>query len=271
MILGDVVDDSTTELVNDSRTMLDDLFRRAAVRRPGAVALVDPPNRETFTDGAPRTLTYAEADRVVWTIAARLRQLGLQTDAIVAMQLPNTVESVLVILGVLRAGMIAVPLPMLWRKAEITAALAGTGVKMLVTCARIGEVHHDNLAMHSAAELFSIRHVGAFGSTIVDGVVLFDDVFANTADISPVAPAAVIPRPCRRRHLGFDTVGSGRGRTQPPTVDCRWTSSVSRGWHRKRDVVPVSDSDRLLCWPRQRNATLAAHGRHARAPSSIRR
>ena len=44
---------------------LDDLFRRAGVRRPHAVALVDPPNREHFTDGAPRRLTYAQADRVI--------------------------------------------------------------------------------------------------------------------------------------------------------------------------------------------------------------
>jgi hypothetical protein len=32
---------------------LDDLFRRAGVRHPDAIALVDPPNRESFTAGAP--------------------------------------------------------------------------------------------------------------------------------------------------------------------------------------------------------------------------
>src|ERR1700724_4746360 len=54
---------------------LDDLFRAAAARRPDAVALVDPPNRESFTDGAPRRLTYGEADRVISAIAGRLRQM----------------------------------------------------------------------------------------------------------------------------------------------------------------------------------------------------
>lgn len=38
--------------------------------------------------------------------AARLRGLGLQTDSAVAIQLPNTVESAIAFLGVLRAGMI---------------------------------------------------------------------------------------------------------------------------------------------------------------------
>ena len=117
MILGD------TKTEDLPATTLDDVFRRAAARRPDAIALADPPDRDSFTDGPPRHLTYAEADRVVSAIASRLRTLGLQTDAIVGIQLPNTVESVLTILGVLRAGMIAVPLPLLWRRADVARAL----------------------------------------------------------------------------------------------------------------------------------------------------
>jgi len=101
MILGD------PKIEGIPATTLDDLFRRAAMRRPDAIALADPPNRETFTDGAPRRLTFAEADRAISAIASQLRQLRLQTDSIVGVQLPNTVESVLTILGVVRAGMIA--------------------------------------------------------------------------------------------------------------------------------------------------------------------
>ena len=93
---------------------LDDLFRRAGVRHPGVVALIDPPDREHFTDSAARRLTYAQADRAISAIAARLRSLGLPTDTVVALQLPNTVESVLAFFGIIRAGMIAAPLPLLW-------------------------------------------------------------------------------------------------------------------------------------------------------------
>src|SRR5260370_609208 len=50
---------------------LDDLFRAAAARRPDAIALVDPPNRSSFTEGAARSLTYAEADRMISFIAGR--------------------------------------------------------------------------------------------------------------------------------------------------------------------------------------------------------
>jgi acyl-CoA synthetase (AMP-forming)/AMP-acid ligase II len=117
---------------------LDDLFRRAGVRHPDALALADPPNRESFADNAPRTLSFAQTDRAISAFATRLRGLGLQTDSVVAIHLPNTVESIVAFMGVLRAGMIAVPLPVLWRQAEIAAALTRVGAKAIVTCSRIG-------------------------------------------------------------------------------------------------------------------------------------
>ena len=118
MILGNAQFAVSSETASGGAT-LDDLFRRAALRNIDAIALADPPNRESFADGAPRKLTYAQADRAISAMAAQLRRLGLQTDAVVAMQLPNTVESVIAVLGVLRAGMIAAPLPLLWRQQDI--------------------------------------------------------------------------------------------------------------------------------------------------------
>ena len=104
MILGE------TPTAASTAATLDDLFRRAGVRHPDALALADPPNRQNFTDGIPRALSFAQADRAISAIAARLRGLGLQTDSAVAIQLPNIVESIVAFLGVLRAGMDANPL-----------------------------------------------------------------------------------------------------------------------------------------------------------------
>ena len=56
MILGD----AQRAAVN--RTTLDDLFRRATMRRPEALALADPPNSAAITGCRPRPLTHAEAD-----------------------------------------------------------------------------------------------------------------------------------------------------------------------------------------------------------------
>ena len=104
MILGQSSSKHMATAASAGRATLDDMFRRAAARRPRAIALMDAPNRESFTDGAPRQLTYAQADRVVSAIAGRLNRMGLQTDSVIGLQMPNTVESVLTFLGILRAG-----------------------------------------------------------------------------------------------------------------------------------------------------------------------
>jgi hypothetical protein len=170
---------------NAVRTTLDDLFRRAAVRNPDAVALADPDDRAHFTGGAPRQLSYAQADRAVWAVAARLRALGLQTDSVIGVQMPNTAEHILTLLGILRAGMIAALLPMLWRETEIIAALSGVGAKALITTSRIGGTDHCEVAGRVAAGLFSIRHVCAFGDNLADGVVSLDDVMSAASDMQP--------------------------------------------------------------------------------------
>ena len=76
VILGDPAIQPAATRVGD-RVTLDDLLRRAAERRPNHTALIDPPDRESFTDGAPRRLSYAQADRMVSAIAGRLRRMGL--------------------------------------------------------------------------------------------------------------------------------------------------------------------------------------------------
>ena len=168
---------------------LDDLFRRAAARRPDAIALVDPPNRASFTDGAPRRLTYAEADRIVSAIAGRLRRLGLPTDAVVALQLPNTVESVLTLLGVLRAGMIAAPLPLLWRRADAVAALSRVGAKAIITS--VARRRRRPLrARHARRRPRSSRSATSAASAhnLPDGVIPFDDLLAAAPLLDPAAP-----------------------------------------------------------------------------------
>jgi len=191
MILGDIPADQSSAL-SGAVTTLDDMFRRAMMRHPDLPALIDPPNRDSFTDGVPRSMTYAQADAMISAIALRLRRLGLSTDTVVGIQLPNTIEQILTILGVLRAGMIAAPLPLLWRQADCIAALSRVGVKALITCGRVGNVDHSRLAMEVAAEIFPVRYVCGYGAETADGIVPLDDLFEQT-DV-PYTAAAVPER-----------------------------------------------------------------------------
>lgn len=187
MILDDANHTAQETTNQGGRTTLDVVFRRAVLRHPQTLALIDPANRESFTGNAPRRLTYAEADRMISAIAGRLRQIGLSTDTIIGVQLPNTIESVLALLGILRAGMIATPLPLLWRRADCVNALTRLGAKAIITCTRIGATDHGMQAMQIAADVFPIRYVLGFGEGLDDGIISFDDLYAN-ANPEPLPP-----------------------------------------------------------------------------------
>ena len=99
--------------------------------------------RELHRRRSPGSLTYAQADRMISAIAGRLRRMGLRRDAIVGLQIraiPSRACSSL--LAVLRAGLIAMPLPLLWRRAEAVAALNRVGANALIVSGRIGAVDH---------------------------------------------------------------------------------------------------------------------------------
>jgi len=185
MILGDPA--AATPAALSGRLTIDEVFRRTAARLPDALALSDPPNREAFTDGGPRRLTYAAAEQAVAATAALLGSLALPPDSVVGIQLPNIAENVLAILGVLRAGMIAAPLPPAWRHREAVAALSRVSAKVLITCARVGAFDHGHLARQIAAEVFSIRYVCGFGAKLPDGVVALDGVFSAPAETAATA------------------------------------------------------------------------------------
>jgi non-ribosomal peptide synthetase component E (peptide arylation enzyme) len=174
---------------------IDDLFRRAAARTPDAWALVDPPDRAYFTDAAPRRLTYAGTDRAIEALAGRLLDLGLAPGSIVALQMPNVVENVIALLGVLRAGMIAAPMPLLWRQADAVSALGQLAPRALIVLGRVGAVDHGEIVIHVAAEIFAVRFVCGFGSELPDGVIALDDVFdATTRAPAPSRPKAIPPQ-----------------------------------------------------------------------------
>ncbi len=185
MILGDP---DAPQIGSGERTTLDELLRLAAARRPDAIALGDPPNRTDFTYGEPRCISYAEADHVVSAIAGRLRRLALPLDGVVALQLPNTIESALALLGVLRAGLIAAPIPLLWRQADATAALERLGAKAIITTSRVGDANLCGLAMNVAADVFPIRYVFSFGPHLPDGVIPLDDLLGTTPLLEPHRP-----------------------------------------------------------------------------------
>ena len=166
---------------------LDTLFQRIFARRPEALALADPENKQRVTGQPPRRLTYAEADRAISALAAHFVDSGLPAHSVIAVQLPNTVEFALTVLAAHRAGLVVAIFPMLWRQAELVAALNRTSARAIVTSTKIDGVSHADLAMNAAAEAFSIRHVFGFGGDLPEGMGSLDQAIEQPSQtVRPV-------------------------------------------------------------------------------------
>lgn len=100
-----------------------DVFLRAAVSRPQALAAIDPPDREALTGRAPRRLVWADLVDEVERTAAALSQQGLAKGDRVVMQMPNVVETLSIYLACAKLGIILSPVPVQYAGHELRHAM----------------------------------------------------------------------------------------------------------------------------------------------------
>ena len=184
---------------------LDTLFKRILARQPDALALVDPPNKQRVTGQPPKRLTFAQADRMISSLAAHFVESGLPSNSVIAVQLPNTIEFALTVLAAFRAGLVVAVLPLLWRQSELTMALNRTAARAIVTSSKVDGVIYSDLAMNAAAEAFSIRHVCGFGGDLPEGMASLDNAIFRE---SPTA-RAVIEDGRKAALISFDMTSDG--------------------------------------------------------------
>lgn len=152
---------------------LADLVRDAAQRVPGRAALV---HRGAVT-------AWAELDSAVDRAAAGLRTLGLQPGDRVGLQLGNVPDFPIAYFGVLRAGLVAVPLNTGYTAVELEHALGDSGARAVVV-QRSGVA--DAVAL--VDELDALEHVLVAGvDDAPAGTTTFDAVLARGGDAGPIA------------------------------------------------------------------------------------
>ncbi|MBA4782177.1 MAG: AMP-binding protein [Rhizobiales bacterium] len=189
----------------DSAThSLDGLLRAHAVRIPDATALADSPDRNAWTSGDPRRLSWADLDRAVTAFARFLNSLDLPPDAVIALYGAQTSDMVISLLAVHRAGFIAAPIPLYWREAEMRDYLTEIQARVIIVSDRV-EADLPALRCRDLAQsLFSVKFIMGFGDFLPDGVVDLDTIlpaFAENADAQesfvPIDPNAIVSvHPC---------------------------------------------------------------------------
>jgi long-chain acyl-CoA synthetase len=103
-------------------------FNLAIMLRESARSFPD----KDFLRHAGGRLSYAEADDLSGRVAASLRGRGLPPGTKVAVQLPNVPEFVLAYFGILKAGLVMVPLNPLLKRDEIRYHLSDSDAVLLI-------------------------------------------------------------------------------------------------------------------------------------------
>src|SRR5438093_2783132 len=120
------------------------------VGRVGAkTAVVEGSARWTFVDLA------AAADR----LAGGLAGLGVMPGTVVAFQLPNWTETLVVLLACARLGAVANPILPIYRRRELGFILTESGARVLFVPGRYRDVDHRALVRALRPELPALEHV----------------------------------------------------------------------------------------------------------------
>jgi benzoate-CoA ligase family protein len=126
---------------------------------------------------ASETLTYAQLDERVGTVASGLRSLGLRRDDRVLMVMSDEVPMLSTILGCFRAGLVAVPVSTMLTGAELGAIVADSGARAVVATPEF-------LGAVTAAVAVSpeVEHVVLAGDPGEGGLHLPEHVLVHTFD-----------------------------------------------------------------------------------------
>lgn len=165
---------------------IDDLLRAAVASEGDRETLFDPLNRMALVGTAPKRLSFQDIDRGVDALAAHFLDLGLRKGDVLAMQMPNIVEGVLVFLACARLGLIISPVPMQYREHELRHILGLVEAKIFVTVPAMHGFDHAAMALGLQRELPSLRHVAVFGAPAPAGVLVLDDLLSGKADRAAV-------------------------------------------------------------------------------------
>lgn len=156
------------------RETLADLYAKHASTHPDRLAVIDPLNRKDIDGTEPRRLTYRDLDAEIATAERKLIGLGLTQGDVIALQLANTVEQVILFLAAIRQGLIISPFAIQWREHELRDVLGFVAAKAIVTAKSIRGFAHGELLAKLQPDLPNLAHVLVLGDDAPKGTLSFD-------------------------------------------------------------------------------------------------
>ncbi|MBI9077098.1 MAG: acyl--CoA ligase [Desulfatibacillum sp.] len=156
-----------------------DLIAARAKAKPDDEALVDPENKEALVRLTPQRYTYAAMQTAIDRLACRLVSLGMETDGVILVQLPNIAELVISLFAAARAGVVVSPVPVQWRSHEIRHAVAMTGARVMITSHSFAGFNHVAMVRQALDEEYRLDHIITVGSGPCDGALNMSEILAD--------------------------------------------------------------------------------------------
>jgi len=159
-------------------------FNLATMLRESAKATPDKP----LIHVGDISLTYQQIDELSGRVASSLLALDLRPGDKVAVQLPNLPQFVFAYFGIVKAGLVMVPLNPLLRLPEVEYHLRDSDAKVLITFAPMGEEAAKAAQAVGGVRTYAVTLPGADDRP--EGTEPFDDLYLaeDTGHIEPLSP-----------------------------------------------------------------------------------
>jgi long-chain acyl-CoA synthetase len=187
---------------------LAELVSRAAARHPDKAALV----------AGGRTVSWGELDALVSALASSLVARGLPAGSRVGLLLPNSIEFAVAYFGVLRAGLVALPLNTAYTATELGYQLSDSGASLVFASGPFAELVSSVEVVVTGSEAWESLLASSSGGAASGGaaragaedtaVLLYTSgtsgrpkgamlthraLLANLAQLSRIEPAVIAP------------------------------------------------------------------------------
>jgi long-chain acyl-CoA synthetase len=158
-------------------------FNLATILRESAHTVAD----KVLIHAGDTAFTYAQVDEISGRVAASLLARGLQRGDKVAVQLPNIPQFLFAYFGILKAGLVMVPLNPLLVAPEVAFHLDNSDSRLLITFEMFAAA-----ALKGAADVDGVSTlvVSLTGAQPPEGAGSFDELYGaeNTGDIVALSP-----------------------------------------------------------------------------------
>ena len=138
------------------------------------------PDKEALVDSLGSRLTWAEAKQKIDRIAfALIKDMKLNRDDRLMVQLPNCVEQVLVRLACEKAGILSIPEMTTFRQTELADIARRTEAVGIVIPKQYRKFDHYQMAKELQADLPNLRHIIVAGEDIPEECISLNEILEH--------------------------------------------------------------------------------------------